>query len=156
MKPRRLFVRQGLGLVCTAAAAAIFLTGSAGQSHHSIADADAVPGIAAMRAGIDPETGALVTGPDAVAGAADKAADRELAEMVSRSTEGLVEVRHPEGHVSVNLEGRFMNASVARIDADGKVETLCAEDLDEARAFLDGAAPAAPVRETDARGLEVR
>ncbi|MFT7698207.1 MAG: hypothetical protein ACI8S7_000019 [Candidatus Krumholzibacteriia bacterium] len=113
----------------------------------------ATPGTAAMRAAIDPETGELVTGPDALRLSnptdADKAAAME--NMLSRSTEGLEEVHHPDGRVSVHLQGRFMSASVARINEEGKVETLCTEDMKAAEDFLSEAQP-----ETDANGLEVR
>ena len=58
--------------------------------------------------------------------------------MLSRSTEGLEEVVHADGHVSVVLEGRFMNASVAHIGDDGAVETTCTENHDHAQHFMAG------------------
>ena len=102
----------------------------------------------ALRASVDPETGELRVG----TGAADDPAkaDPELDAMLSKSTDGLAPVHHPDGRVSVRLDGRFMSASLARVGADGDVETLCTEDADEARAFLQ----APPAR--DAHGREVR
>ena len=63
--------------------------------------------------------GELAVGADAMRLQADKAVDARLRESLSRSDEGLTAVRHPAGHVGVNLEGRFMSMSLARVDADG-------------------------------------
>lgn len=112
------------------------------------------PGETGLRAAIDPETGELAIGADAMRLVNDKGGDSEIQRMLSRSTEGLVEEKRPGGGVSVHLQGRFMNMSVARVTEDGTVETLCTESADQAEAFLAGAAEAAP--ETDANGWEVR
>lgn len=102
-----------------------------------------VPGSAptdasAMRIGLDPVTGTPIGMP---AGAAAK----PLAFPLLRSDEGLVPELRSDGSVRVHLDGRFRSASVARINADGAVETLCTEDLGAAQAFLDGAAAATKV-----------
>src|SRR5882762_3463027 len=39
--------------------------------------------------------------------------------MLNRSTEGLIEITHPDGSVSLDLQNRFQNLTVARINADG-------------------------------------
>lgn len=88
------------------------------------------PWTAALRVAIDPDTGQLVPAP--AASVAEKAAA-----LLNRSDEGLREVRHPDGRVSVNLEGRFMSASLARVGDDGAVETTCVESPEAAAAFLD-------------------
>jgi len=110
------------------------------------------PGSAALRAAVDPETGELVigVGVQQPAGDSGKAVDAELAKMLSRSDEGLEAVTYPDGRVSVHLKGRFMNAAVARINADGKLESLCTEHSAEAHDFLDA------TTEVDAHGREVR
>ena len=90
-------------------------------------------GSAALRVAIDPETGALV--PDLNPA---KAMDADLQNMLSRSSDGLVEVTHPDGHVSVHLQGRFMSASIARIDKDGHVETTCVESNEALNDFMSG------------------
>jgi hypothetical protein len=90
-------------------------------------------GEAAMRVSIDPETGALV--PDHVP---VSKADGDLEESLSRSTDGLIEVHHPDGSVSVDLQGRFQNASMARIDSSGKLHTTCVDHADAAQGFCDG------------------
>lgn len=93
-----------------------------------------IPGTAAMRIAIDPDTGELVPARIPMA----KAMDAELAEMLSTSTVGLVEVHHPDGHVYVDLQGRFMNASLARIGSDGLIEATCVESTEQAESFLSG------------------
>jgi hypothetical protein len=153
MQSRRAYVR--LGLVCLGLAVAGLAAFNSAQ--RSIPADHQAPGTAALRAAIDPETGELVIGAGATGLAGDeKAAAVGLEKMLSRSAEGLEEVRHPDGSVSVHLDGRFMNASVARIGADGKVETLCAESLDEAQEFLDATPSTKTAPETDANGWEVR
>lgn len=122
------------------------------------------PGEAGLRAAIDPETGELAIGADALRiqndqrQRSDKAVDVELRQMLNRSTEGLVEVVRPDGGVSVHLQGRFMSMSVGRVAEDGTVETLCTEDADQAEAFLagDSEATSEAAPETDANGWEVR
>jgi hypothetical protein len=91
------------------------------------------PGSAGMWAAIDPETGDLIPVP---AGTVTKARDAELARMLSRSTDGLEEVVLPDGSVMVDLQGRFMNASVATIDENGELQTSCVDDADEALHLL--------------------
>jgi len=140
--------------VCLTAIAGLYWSQSSPAGSPSLAT-DMPVGTAAMRISLDPETGEWVTGSTAntegdVAPTVDQKSV-DLAHMLSRSTEGLTKVHHPDGRVSVHLEGRFMSASVARIGDDGKVETLCSEDLTEAKDFLN-----ADKSETDANGLEVR
>jgi hypothetical protein len=153
MISRRALLRLVGVTLCVAAVVAIFAISTPIEPTAPREIDFATPGTAAMRAAIDPETGQLVTGPAAERLAetgADKQADAELEQMLSRSDAGLQQVHRPDGTVSVNLEGRFMSASVARIGADGKVETLCAEDAAAAEAFL------ADKPGTDANGLEVQ
>jgi hypothetical protein len=139
-------------MAVAAAAGALYPYDPPAQSAVRTDQPAGTPGAAALRAAIDPETGDLILGAGAAQPAAspDKAVDVELAKMLSRSDEGLEPVTHPDGRVSVYLQGRFMNASVARINAEGKLETLCTEHADEAHDFLDGDV------EVDAYGREVR
>ena len=96
-----------------------------------------------MRVSIDPETGELAPGHVPVG----KAEDADLQESLNRSSEGLVEVHHPDGSVSVDLQGRFHNASMARIDSTGKLQTTCVDSQDAAHAFCDGKHVPKPVAE---------
>ena len=62
-----------------------------------------------------------------------------LREMLSQSEEGLEIVRHPNGMLSVDLQGRFQNAAVATMEADGGVVLHCAHDAGSAATLLSGA-----------------
>ena len=66
--------------------------------------------------------------------------DRQLAETVktvtNRSAEGLVQKRMPGRGVSLELDGRFQNAMLVRMDDYGKAESACIGSLGEANAFF--------------------
>jgi uncharacterized membrane protein len=59
-----------------------------------------------------------------------------LADMVNQSTEGLEQVQHADGSVSMDLKGRFQNVSVARINQDGSVTQSCVDNPQAAGAFF--------------------
>ncbi|MCM3872696.1 MAG: hypothetical protein ND895_18600 [Pyrinomonadaceae bacterium] len=59
-----------------------------------------------------------------------------LKEMINTSTEGLVEVQNADGSVSVDLEDRFQNVTVARTNPDGSVSTSCVNNPRAAGAFF--------------------
>lgn len=59
-----------------------------------------------------------------------------LKPMLNKSSEGLVEVQHPDGSVSMDLEGRFQNVTVARINKDGSVSQSCVDNPRAAGAFF--------------------
>ncbi len=59
-----------------------------------------------------------------------------LKELVNQSTEGLVETKHADGSVSVDLDGRFQNVTVARINKDGSLEQSCVDNAQAAGAFF--------------------
>ncbi|QTD49160.1 hypothetical protein [Sulfidibacter corallicola] len=67
-----------------------------------------------------------------------------LAELINTSTEGLVEQRHPNGTVTVDLQGRFQSAMVATIGKDGKVVARCYSKDPEHRCALNHSEPAPP------------
>ncbi len=153
MKSPRVFLRLvPLGL-CAGAALFLWFDNLPGQRSEEAGSPQTMPGTATLRAAIDPETGALVTGPEAdrlFAESPEKAVAAELEQMLNRSDVGLQSVYHADGRVSVDLEGRFMSTSVARLGPDGKPETLCTENQAEAEAFLLDAP------EVDAHGREVK
>ena len=60
-----------------------------------------------------------------------------LKNLVSQSTEGLVQVRRANGMVSMDLQGRFQNALLARKEADGSIVQGCVDNLDNAAAFFN-------------------
>lgn len=60
----------------------------------------------------------------------------ELKPMLNQSTEGLVQVQHADGSVSMDLEGRFQNVTVARVNKDGTVSLSCVDNPRAAGAFF--------------------
>jgi hypothetical protein len=65
------------------------------------------------------------TGVEKVPTPADLAGEAALEQMTSRSSEGLVEVVHPDGSVSLDLQGRFMNVLIAAVREDGTHTASC-------------------------------
>lgn len=54
----------------------------------------------------------------------------------NKSTEGLVEVRHDDGSVEVDLQGRFQNVIMAKRNEDGSVSNACVDTPGAAKSFL--------------------
>jgi hypothetical protein len=86
-------------------------------------------GSAGMMIAIDPQTGALVP-PSAAQVLRLTSVERT---GLSRSSEGLTEVRLADGTVMVDLQGRFMEYSVLRLDLQGRPHFSC---MDDERALL--------------------
>ena len=59
-----------------------------------------------------------------------------LKKMVNQSTEGLEQVQHADGSVSMDLEDRFQNVTVARVNEDGSVSQSCVDNPQAAGAFF--------------------
>jgi hypothetical protein len=59
-----------------------------------------------------------------------------LAPMLDDSADGLVQVKHADGSVSMDLQGRFQNVTVARINADGTMEQACVDNARAAAKFF--------------------
>jgi hypothetical protein len=59
-----------------------------------------------------------------------------LKEMVNQSTDGLEQVQHEDGSVSMDLQGRFQNVTVARVNQDGSVSQSCVDNPESAGAFF--------------------
>jgi hypothetical protein len=60
-----------------------------------------------------------------------------LKQLINPTDEGLVQVRHSNGMVSMDLQGHYQNVSVARKEADGSVSQSCINDLESAASFFD-------------------
>ncbi len=56
--------------------------------------------------------------------------------LVNDSAEGLVAVRHANGSVSTDLQGRFQNVTVVKKEADGTITQGCVNNLDAAAGFF--------------------
>lgn len=59
-----------------------------------------------------------------------------IKQLVNQSTDGLKSVRHPDGSVSMDLQGRFQNIAVAKRNADGRVSESCVDNPESAAAFF--------------------
>lgn len=59
-----------------------------------------------------------------------------LAPMLDDSADGLVQVKHADGSVSMDLQGRFQNVTVARVTADGTIEQSCVDNPRAAAKFF--------------------
>jgi len=59
-----------------------------------------------------------------------------LKQLVNRSTEGLTEVQDPDGGISMDLQGRFQNVQVARVNSDGTVTQSCIDSPEGAASFF--------------------
>lgn len=59
-----------------------------------------------------------------------------LAPMLDDSADGLVQVRHADGSVSMDLQGRFQNVTVARVSADGTIDQSCVDNPRAAAKFF--------------------
>jgi hypothetical protein len=86
---------------------------------------------------------------------ATEAVEALFEEMTSRSSEGLVEVEHADGTVSMDLQGRFMSVMMVAPGAGGEQRILCVtgdEMLRLARSKQSAVPPASqmPQRSTPA------
>ncbi len=59
-----------------------------------------------------------------------------LKDMINQSAEGLAEVHHSDGSVSVNLEDRFQSVTVAK-DNNGRLSQSCVDNPQAAGAFFN-------------------
>jgi hypothetical protein len=101
------------------------------------------PGVAGMVIGLDPETGTW--------GPPTREQLRELEEIRSRTLGDahrvakpgwLPEVRHPDGHVSVDLNGQFQEFTTVRLGPDGKPLFTCVHESEEAERVVAEPVPA--------------
>lgn len=123
------------------AALVLAIAGVSAQPEVSLAQSDAPPANRNMGApnavglvvAVDPDTGQTRS---LTAAEAQTLADG-LKNLVSQSTEGLVQIRRANGTVSVDLQGRFQSALVARKEADGSIVHGCVDNLDNAAAFFN-------------------
>lgn len=59
-----------------------------------------------------------------------------LAPMLDNSTDGLIQVHHADGSVSMDLQGRFQNVAVAKVNTDGTIEQGCVDNPRAAAKFF--------------------
>ena len=116
------------------------LRGTAGPRMTGRVHAPQPPGAAGMVVGIDPETGELgMPTPEQL----QRISDSQQSQ-VNHSSAGLVEVHHPDGSVSIDLQGRFQEYETVRVGPDGKLIYQCVDGEENARRAVAAPAPAAP------------
>jgi hypothetical protein len=96
--------------------------------------AKATAGVSGMQVFVDPASGRIRP---ATAQEMKMMSERLKASM-NRSTAGLQVQEHPNGMLSMNLEGGFLNVWVASLAADGQVVNSCVTDYATAEAILSG------------------
>ena len=88
--------------------------------------------VAGQEVQVDPQTGRMASLTPEEA--------RRLAEglkrMVNKSPDGLVQEQHADGSVSMDLQGRFQNVAVARVESDGTVTQSCIDKPEQAASFF--------------------
>ena len=72
-------------------------------------------------------------------GPLSQAQSQQIADALkgNKSTDGLVEVEHEDGTVSVDLQGRFQNVVIAKKNDDGSLSAACVDNAEAASAFLN-------------------
>lgn len=72
---------------------------------------------------------------------------RQLADQLvgNKETQGLVEEKRADGTVSVDLQGRFQNVTMAKRNDDGTVSAACVDTPEAADAFLRNTGPTGTV-----------
>lgn len=60
----------------------------------------------------------------------------KLKGMLNKSTDGLEQVHEKDGSISMDLQGRFQNVTVARVNEDGTTEQSCVDNPQAAASFF--------------------
>jgi hypothetical protein len=79
---------------------------------------------------------------------------QRLAEQLegNKETDGLVQEKHEDGTVSVDLQGRFQNVTLAKKNDDGTVSASCVDTPEAAGAFLNSREKTATITGTGVNG----
>lgn len=83
-----------------------------------------------------------------------QAESERLAEQLegNQTSDGLVQERHGDGTVEVDLQGRFQNVTLAKRNDDGTVSAACVDTPEAAGAFLRSAEKTAAIAGTGVKG----
>ena len=131
---RRVGITIFLLVVSAAAIAVLSPSGSTDSNTVAVTSDTSAPGTAGLRVFLDPETGDVVdnTDPSAVL-----QLDAEMENALRHDTEGLANVKHANGAVSINLDERYQEASIVIIDENGK-RTICSSNAADIEKALTG------------------
>lgn len=79
---------------------------------------------------------------------------QQLAEQLegNKTSDGLVQEKHEDGTVAVDLQGRFQNVTMAKKNDDGTVSAACVDTPEAAGAFLNGSGETESVTGTGGSG----
>jgi hypothetical protein len=128
----------------TAASVAIAMALAAGIPHVARAASQPAPTqVTASPAGgltvsIDPRTGRIRP----LSAEEAKQLVAGMSKMFARTITAEAVTQHPNGMLSVDLSGSFLNVYLARINPDGSVGQACVDSADAAVAFFQGVGPA--------------
>ena len=88
--------------------------------------------VGGQRVQIDPQTGQVKPlTPEEAKRLADG-----IKELANQSTDGLQQVKHPDGSVSIDLQDRFQNVALAKKDAEGGISQTCVDNPQAGAAFF--------------------
>jgi len=82
-------------------------------------------------------------------GEAQRLADG-LKQLANQSTDGLPSVRHADGSASMDLQGRFQNVAVAKLDEGGNLTQSCIDNPEAGAAFFGIDPQMVGIKETSA------
>jgi len=60
-----------------------------------------------------------------------------IKQLLDQSSDGLVQVQRADGSVSMDLQGRFQNAMLAKKEEDGSISQACVDNPEAAAAFFE-------------------
>lgn len=60
-----------------------------------------------------------------------------IKQLVNQSDEGLIQIEHADGSVSMDLQGRFQNVMLAKKEADGIISQACVDNVESAASFFE-------------------
>jgi hypothetical protein len=60
-----------------------------------------------------------------------------IKQLVSQSTEGLVQIHRANGSVSMDLQGRFQSVLLAKKEDDGTISQACIDNVESAASFFE-------------------
>jgi hypothetical protein len=140
-------------------ACALLVAGVATYASRNAAPARAVPAAATQGAGpyVTVEVGGKrvrVNAQTLQQGPLTQDEAQRLAEQLegNQTSEGLVQEKHGDGTVEVDLQGRFQNVTLAKRNDDGTVSAACVDTPEAAGAFLRSAEKTATITGTGVNG----
>ena len=135
--------RVGVTVLLLTACAAIVVLSPSGSNEKTTVSTNAsyAPGTNGMRVYMDPETGEVTSTPPADA---VLELDAALENTLRHDDEGLVTEKHPNGSSSLNLQGRYGDVVMIRVDENGKAMMCSGDETTVAKTLNDNTTPTGP------------